>query len=382
MFWVVRGGAWQYFLVLVLFSILSIFGVFSVSGFNFLNVTLVLEVFVFSLVFMTALRFVCNSVYREMLLLFLLFLFLFLFFGLVAVVYGGSGLGDFVQAYKVFVYIPLLAVFSNYFRFSGRVFYLEYVVWILCVAFFIKYAVSKYIVGIPRPGLFTENNFELPFLFLVFAASFDFIRKGHRGGLFFVIFLITVMSGSRSAMAGVCALYAFLFIDRFDFKVVFKFSVLILVLAVFYQVLIDRSIGGVESIDRFVFLSVFLDEIESWSWMNYIFGTLPITPLSVSGCMQLQFYESMISNSDSSLCYSVIFHSLLLRGGFDYGLLGLLGVFYAYYRILRFSCVNLRLSLLFLTLAVLSAVSVASLNSVYFTWGAIFLITSTKWKAA
>jgi hypothetical protein len=350
------------------------------KGLNFLNATIFFELIVLYLFFLVVFSPSTGGVHKDM--------------ATTAVISGGflsctflmfcgaefGTVRDFLQAHKVFFYICILSIFANYYKGRGGESYLKDLFYLLLGAFFVKYVVSRFIFGVSRPGLFTENNFELPLLFIIFSATFYHIKAKHRFPVFMLIFIIAVVSGSRSALAAVCAVYAFLFIDKVNAKVILNVLVLIGAVFAFTLVFMSRSIDGFDAIDRVHFLSVFIQEIADWSLLNYMFGTMPITPLSVSGCDALGFYESLFSNHETSLCFSVVFHSLIIRGIFDYGVVGLIFVFYSYFKILKFSGVDNRRNYLFLTLALLNSLSVSSLNSVYFTLGCIVLISTAKWK--
>jgi hypothetical protein len=94
-------------------------------------------------------------------------------------------------------------------------------------------------------------------------------------------------------------------------------------------------------------------------------GAFPLTPLSPGSCGSLAFYEILFSKTDPGVCYSVIFHSFLMRAVFDHGLLGLVLLYGLLWLGLRRSGMVVRDALALLGLITLSALSVSAFNSVF-----------------
>ncbi|WP_152527137.1 hypothetical protein [Halomonas sp. PBN3] len=287
----------------------------------------------------------------------------------VALLMSGSNILDYAQAYKAFFYVLLLCSFIGSPLFKkvhvARFFY------VLLGLFFIKYAYSR-LIGLDawvssRPGIFTENNFELVFLILLLYLVLPVIRW--RVVSILVVMLIILFSGSRSAF--LCFLVVYFFsVFRLGRGFARSWFLLFpLLVAVAYGIVNDRmdiSLGsggssaeppsmptleeerspattlGAEgevteqpltfrsmlergaSLDRVRFLLYFLDEIEGWQWWNVMLGTQPLTPLSTETCEALSYWSDLYSFSGDGTCYSVILHSYIIRVLFDHGVLGLL----------------------------------------------------------
>jgi len=83
---------------------------------------------------------------------------------------------DFVQAYKAYFYLLGLAFFIRKGMFDGR--RLARFSCVLVVLFFAKYAYSVVLGGLDaRPGIYTENNFELVLLMGLFYLGFPYAGR-------------------------------------------------------------------------------------------------------------------------------------------------------------------------------------------------------------
>ena len=123
--------------------------------------------------------------------------------------------------------------------------------------------------------------------------------------------------------------------------------------------------GGLEEIDRYRFMMVFLNEIRSWGVFNYLFGSVPLTPLSPQSCASLSFYEGMFSSAGTGECYSVILHAYLLRVIFDQGIIALLLMLGFIWTGLGSANYTNRQKYCIIGVLMISGVSVSSVNSVF-----------------
>ncbi|MBQ0741116.1 hypothetical protein J9332_43290, partial [Aquimarina celericrescens] len=61
----------------------------------------------------------------------------------------------------------------------------------------------------------------------------------------------------------------------------------------------EQRTGGapfeIESIDRFKFMLVFIDETKEWSFLKFLIGSDRISALSEGACIELGYYESLFS---------------------------------------------------------------------------------------
>lgn len=233
---------------------------------------------------------------------------------------------DFLQAYKSYIYIIPLSLFVSRDKFSGQS--VKLLLSGLILFLIIKYGYSRLLQLTPRmgdrPGLYTENNFELILLFFVYYISISAMNGKTRAFLFAAVALITILSGSRSAVLALLILFSFTFLTKINYKTVVTLAVFALLGLAALNIFVRRMEGGIEDIDRFYFLTIFLYETRSWGILQYLLGSMPLTPLSNFSCAALSAYHDLYSFSGDDTCYSVILHSYLLRVLFDHGILGML----------------------------------------------------------
>lgn len=291
-----------------------------------------------------------------------------------AVVINKAYILDFLLVYKFFIYIIFIAFlagkkvieqnqFSNFYKF---------LLWV----FFLKYTFSVFILNNPRPVLFYENNYELMFLSLLFYLNYVIRNKAAYLDQF-ILSLIFIMSGSKSALLILIFVlavvnYQFLY-KKAHFIIPGIIGLSFITLGIFKQ-----RMGGefnIENIDRFKFLMVFFGEVEEWSIMDFILGADRITPLSSFACGKLGYFQSLFSYSGDGSCYSVIFHSYILRVIYDHGILGLIAMMYFVFRILKISNYRNKDAFVVITIGLINGLSVSSFNSIYFILGiSIYLI--------
>jgi hypothetical protein len=195
----------------------------------------------------------------------------------------------------------------------------------------------------------------------------------------FLLGLIIFLSFSRSAML----MYAMIFLCAMNekikkHKVIFFTSGGIFILTIIFYAFLRRS-NSIEEIDRFKFMMVFFDETQDWNFFKYLIGAPRITPLSESARNSLSFFEGLFSYSGNGDCYSVVFHSFLLRVIFDHGITGLVAIIFFTYRILIFSNIDKKIIWVTISIFILNGLSVSSFNSVFFPVSMIFLM-GTKYN--
>ncbi len=274
---------------------------------------------------------------------------------------------DFAQAYKAFFYIAPLCLFfgANVFSRASAVRLLKW----LMVLFLVKYAYSIALdltarMG-SRPGLYVENNFELIFLMLMFYILRNDL--GRRLVLWFAMLVAIIgLSGSRSSVLALLVLFYGVFLNRLTLRTFFYMTGLLALGGVAVAIFVLRSDGGgIEAIDRYNFMMVFVAEVSNWPLWKFLVGSMPLTPLSSYSCQSLSYYADLFSFSGDGRCYSVILHSYFLRVLFDHGILGLAFL-------LAFMTVALSKSgysrnevMVFLGIVCSSALSVSAMNSVF-----------------
>ncbi|MDV6253344.1 hypothetical protein [Vibrio sp. EA2] len=282
---------------------------------------------------------------------------------------------DYVLIYKSIFYLFLLSLQT---RNSFTINNLKYIFYVLLFFFVVKYSVGYFIYSIPRPGLFTENNFEIMLLLLLFLSlSYHHIALNKLAIISFIF--VVFISGSRSAQACLVFIYFFLYHDISFNKKLIKYGIVSFLLFIFIVLFMNR-LGGVsiDSIDRVKFLIIFIEELKYLNFQDVLFGTDIITPLSPASCSQLQFYSSLFSSKDSSVCFSVILHSYIFRAIFDHGIIGLTLLMFMFWRLLVIQGFDKRFSSIFIFTVLLNGLSVSSFNSVFFAFSFYLVNSSSK----
>lgn len=282
--------------------------------------------------------------------------------------FNPSNLLDFLQAYKAFIYVIPLCFFYKRDIFS-RALSLK-VLKFLLVLLLVKYSYSLALDLNPRmgsrPGLFVENNFELIFAILYFFTMSDDFGKG-RNAWFALMTTVVLLSGSRSSALALIVIFGGIYLRYLNMKTIFYLFGLGLLALAAGALFLSRgyAAGGIESIDRFRFMMVFLYEIRNWSLFDFALGSFPITALSNESCRALSFYEGLFSYSGDGSCYSVVLHSYFFRVIFDHGIIGLFFLFAFIAFALRGSGFSRYRVMIFIGVLSASALSVSAMNSVF-----------------
>jgi hypothetical protein len=347
-------------------------GVLAFGDYNFLNATPIFEILFFILA-LSSFFFSTKSKGAQVVQI-MFIAYLIINYGLM-VISETKDIKDFLQINKAFIYAPFLVMFLGANAISNKKAVSLFKV--LLLAFLFKYLFSV-LLGYERPGIFTENNFELSFLMLLYMAVSDSLGD-KKMKYFLVLSFIVILSGSRSAMVALIVLYLVIFLRHLSIKIVLRLIPLTILSLLAVYIFVDRMVGDVYTIDRVKFLDVFLLQIEGWSWYNYIFGSYPITSIDTTGCMLLAYYSSLFSYSGDGSCYSVILHSYFLRVIFDHGLFGLCTLITFYIWIFKSAGVEKWKLVGFLALVFCNSLSVSAVNSVYFCLGLIFVLGSGRW---
>jgi len=283
---------------------------------------------------------------------------------------------DFAQAYKFVWYMVLLAPFAWYSTASPQL-DIRRLLNVALAMFFTVY-LWKRIGGDDRPKLMTENNFEIIFLALLYFSCYA--AKVRPRLLQTLVFLsIVALSGSRSAAiaAALVVLFSFDYRSRNAARVLTGLIAALAGVGFAIAIFESRSHGGIESIDRFKFLLMFMESIKSWSAIDYLFGADRLTALPPHVCSQLSYYNVLNSYEGDGSCYSVILHSFNLRIIHDHGIL--ITLLTAAYLMLLTKKAPLHQRLCVLAIVTASGLSVSALNNVFTALGiAIFCIASNS----
>ena len=194
--------------------------------------------------------------------------------------------------------------------------------------FFLKYCFSFIIPDTlrmsARPGIFTENNFELIFLCGIYFILFRNFNHNQRFLFGILVFLILIIGASRSALvAYMLAFFAYVIIWNPRYFLVTA-PLLPLAIALTYFVFDSRGALDLRYSDRFNFFNHFMFEMENASLTNWLFGRFGLQAIEPSICNSLSYYKALFSRSGDGTCYSVILHSLFMRVIIDHGLIILL----------------------------------------------------------
>lgn len=255
---------------------------------------------------------------------------------------------------------------------------------VLLFMFLIKYVIAR-ALGDSRPPLFTENNFEMCFLSVLYI-TYVYVN-GSSKLKFFLLLIVVVLSGSRSAILGLLIIYIYQFkpfssINLYQFIRLLSLGVVGFI--VILVVLSRMGSSGLEGVDRYIFLLVFIDNIYDWGVKEFLFGNSPLTPLKAGSCQQLSFYQSLFSRSSEGVCYPVILHLFWFRVILEHGvvivILSSLLIFY----VLRQKGFNTRYALFCIALISVNGLSVSAYSSsiIFFSLVIISLLNRLPKKSA
>ena len=113
---------------------------------------------------------------------------------------------DFILAFKAYIYLSLLALCVNKPIFPHS--RLALISKLLIAIFSLKYITSRFLLSIDRPIVFTENNYELIFLLIIYYVNFTFTKKVEPLWLGLLI-LTFFLSGSRSSIVALALMIPF-----------------------------------------------------------------------------------------------------------------------------------------------------------------------------
>lgn len=280
-------------------------------------------------------------------------------------VVGGSPMYDTLQAYRWVVYLIVLAtaVGRTWSRPRGLVVFS----WLLISLALIRYTLLVLLGLSSRPTLLLENNFELALFTGLTAVTYKHMTPRQRILMVLAVGLLVALSGSRSGgvLFVLLVIYA---ISASDTSSLFSRYLLLWTIPIAGLVALDifqDRTSSVESIDRVRFFNVFLDDVSHWHLGNWLFGTMPISPMSSGACQRLSYYEGLFSSTGDGSCYSVILHAFLLRVVFDAGILGLAVSVLAPIFLMRRAGVQWSLVLTLTGVAIANGLSVSGANNPY-----------------
>jgi hypothetical protein len=284
------------------------------------------------------------------------------------------GKKDFILWFKPYFYLIILAYLCSRKQIIEMK-TVDFLFKFLVIIGVLKYSVAKIIFGIPRPGLFTENNFEI----MLFIMLYIFLLTYHKVSILWTLGLtfLVIMSGSKVGF--VVLVYVIASTQKNIFRLLLK-SLIIFPLFIFITFLVSPrilEILDITTLDRFRFLMVFLNEIGSFEIRHIIFGQYPMTPLSDESCKVLSFYKSLFSNHNLGICFPVILHSFFLKSLLEHGIFGVSFIIIAFYKLLRLRGYSKKFVVTAVVVLSLNGLSVSGFSNTYAMLG-ITLITLTK----
>jgi hypothetical protein len=229
----------------------------------------------------------------------------------------------------------------------------------ICFMFLMSYFIS-FIIGVERPVLYSENNYEVPALlcFYIFH-ELRVIKSGRGKSNFYTLCAssVAILSLSKSA---ILELAYSLFLRQLAYEKNNKLGYIKLIVVIFLAmaaVFLVFSLRQVDSeqVDRLKFFDEFWGVFVNFSLIEFVFGKGIANELPFSSCITLKFWAQELS-SNYLYCNSTTFHSYFMRIVYDTGLLGLFLNFlvWLYFLTHRFG--------LYLSIAIFGIISICSLS--------------------
>ncbi|HVT66031.1 MAG TPA: hypothetical protein VHD81_12835 [Mycobacteriales bacterium] len=284
---------------------------------------------------------------------------------------------DFIQAYLAYLYAILVALYagSKAFKRSDAAFLVRFLIPLFATKYILARLLSAGLREGSRPGLFTENNFELVLLLGLFYLAYPAITRGRRWWVA-ALCIVVVLSESRCSVVELVVVLAALYVRRDARRLpIYLAGTAVSALAVIYTFQErETGVGGLQSIDRYRFFKSFLFDTHGWHFWTWLFGTRPITPLPDTTCGRLDYYASLFSHGDPDKCYSVILHAFALRAVFDQGFIGVLVLIFVLSSAMSVAGAPLRVRLCVWGIGAANAASVSSFNSEFMLIVLLFVV--------
>lgn len=355
-------------LVLLTFLALIIFGITDFNeSYNSLPVSLFLDILV-----VTILASSISNLKMININIFLIFIFVSIYLGISFIssfVYNKDLFIDFFLAYKLYFYLFFLLISSFKKVFSKEFFYTLYrfLLWSLNV----KYIISIIFFSIYRPGLFTENNYEILSISIFFIFNLNINKHLFSKSDIFMYILSVSMSASRS---GFIILILIFFINWKTISNLINFPkykflfILTLPFFIFTFLIVIFRFSNISSIDRVQFFYVFLDEFNNFSFFEKLFGPARLTTLKSDSLNQLSHFVqyNMASHKDSSLAYPFILTPFIFRTLLTHGIIFSILSIYIMYKLLIYNSIPHKVSLQIILITLFNGFSVSGFQSVFF----------------
>jgi hypothetical protein len=299
---------------------------------------------------------------------------------IIPALYTETPIADFAQAYKWLLYLLAFVVAVG--RTWGALRPMVRVMMMLLGLSLAKAVLTVATSGQgARSGLLTENNFEIALFAGLIGVTYRTMSAPLKLASVVLLGAITALSGSRSGAVAFVILAVFVVFQATQMNLFLRYLlVLALPAVVWYVTSIFASraeqLGGV--VDRINFLNVFLAETAAWDPLTWLFGAMPLTPLSNEGCGALSYYQSLFASAADGTCFSVVLHAFTMRIIFDAGIIGLLIAFGVALYAMRKAGVSKSLTFTLLLIAFTNGLSVSGLNNAYVALPILIAITTAN----
>ena len=248
-----------------------------------------------------------------------------------------------------------------------------------CIYHFILYSgLVKYVITLSlglsdRPLLFTENNFELPLLLILFVGLYDSFRNKNLEVV--LITTLIIMSKSTSGLLSLVVVYIYIFRGQITFKT-FPFLVSSAI-GIFGVGFYSKFGQGLDQIDRYLYLLAFINEITMREYASLLFGQFD--GLNPSTCKLMINFEGKFDSLGR--CFSNVIAIGLVRTILDYGLVGFVVVHMLHFSALmkRF---NLHEALAIFSIIFTNSISVSGFYNNMCILGSLILIYTRYFEYA
>lgn len=251
---------------------------------------------------------------------------------------------------------------------------------ILCLP---VYLITQFRSGFTsRPFLFIENNYELLFIsILMLGMYWNSIHENRvfsfRWLIIYVVVSVASLSLSGVLMATLVTFYIARKQSKYDLERWLALTLFGLVAFLIFLTTVFYRINLSKSIDRLYFLNLFMMEMHERGISSWFFPSLYIKPLSTYTCSGLTPWYKLFNEIEQLSCFSVIFHSFILRAITDFGILFFLTVMSLFYRKLR-SSLDKEFARMLIGIILLNSLSVSGFNSSFCFLGLLIVILQKR----
>ncbi|GAB6898363.1 hypothetical protein JCM9957A_14530 [Kineosporia succinea] len=272
-----------------------------------------------------------------------------------------AGPDDLLQAYKAYIFLVPLVWFigRKCFTPAGLARTVRQILAVTALKYLIVFAATA---GTHRPGVWTENNFELMLVIGLTYLAWPHLGR-NRGWWMTLLCLIVLIGESRSGVIELALVFVVIFWRPRDPRFLLYVAGGGIVVWLSNYVFSQRSNGSPS--DRWQFWQIFRAESAAWNLNDWLVGRPPLTPLSLESCDRLAPWGGLRAMNATDICYSVGLHMFSLRVLMDQGVLGALFLLLFIWLALRASGAGMRDRVALLGIGLANSMSVSAFNSEY-----------------